>query len=107
MALCRKLPSGMRDIRSSFSEVAVLVVGDVILDRYWWGDVSRISPEAPVPVIRLKNTSLAAGGAANVAANIAGLGATPILVGIVGDDDGALQFPSVLSDAKVPPHHLV
>jgi D-beta-D-heptose 7-phosphate kinase/D-beta-D-heptose 1-phosphate adenosyltransferase len=85
----------------------ILVIGDVILDRYWWGDVSRISPEAPVPVVRLKNTSLAAGGAANVAANIAGLGATPILVGIVGDDDGAQQFPGVLAASNVSPDHLV
>jgi D-beta-D-heptose 7-phosphate kinase/D-beta-D-heptose 1-phosphate adenosyltransferase len=94
-------------ILEKFSELNILVIGDVILDRYWWGDVSRISPEAPVPVVRLKNTSLAAGGAANVAANIAGLGATPILVGIVGDDDGAQQFPGVLANSNVSPDHLV
>ena len=94
-------------ILERFSKLNILVIGDVILDRYWWGDVSRISPEAPVPVIRLKNTSLAAGGAANVAANVAGLGATPILVGIVGDDDGAKQFPDVLHGANVSPEHLV
>ncbi|PYS97854.1 MAG: D-glycero-beta-D-manno-heptose-7-phosphate kinase [Acidobacteria bacterium] len=94
-------------ILENFSKLNVLVIGDVILDRYWWGDVSRISPEAPVPVVRLKNTSLAAGGAANVAANVAGLGATPILVGIVGDDDGAKQFPDVLKSANVSSDHLV
>jgi rfaE bifunctional protein kinase chain/domain len=94
-------------ILQKFSKLNILVIGDVILDRYWWGDVSRISPEAPVPVVRLKNTTLAAGGAANVAANIAGLGATPILVGIVGDDDGARQFPEVLESAHVPSQHLV
>lgn len=94
-------------ILEKFSKLNILVIGDVILDRYWWGDVSRISPEAPVPVVRLKNTSLAAGGAANVAANIAGLGATPILVGIVGDDDGAQQFPGVLANSNVSPDHLV
>jgi D-beta-D-heptose 7-phosphate kinase/D-beta-D-heptose 1-phosphate adenosyltransferase len=94
-------------ILEKFSKLNILVVGDVILDRYWWGDVSRISPEAPVPVVRLKNTSLAAGGAAHVAANIAGLGATPILVGIVGDDDGAQQFPGVLAASNVSPDHLV
>ena len=94
-------------ILENFSKLNILVIGDVILDRYWWGDVSRISPEAPVPVVRLKTTSLAAGGAANVAANIAGLGATPILVGIVGDDDGAQQFPGVLQQANVSPDHLV
>ena len=94
-------------ILEKFSKLNILVIGDVILDRYWWGDVSRISPEAPVPVVRLKNTTLAAGGAANVAANIAGLGATPILVGIVGDDDGAQQFPVVLGNANVSADHLV
>lgn len=94
-------------ILEKFSRLNILVIGDVILDRYWWGDVSRISPEAPVPVVRLQNTTLAAGGAANVAANIAGLGATPILVGIVGNDDGAQQFPDVLSGANVSADHLV
>ena len=94
-------------ILEKFSKLNILVIGDVILDRYWWGDVSRISPEAPVPVVRLKNTTLAAGGAANVAANVAGLGATPILVGIVGDDEGAQQFPDVLGGANVSSDHLV
>jgi D-beta-D-heptose 7-phosphate kinase/D-beta-D-heptose 1-phosphate adenosyltransferase len=94
-------------ILENFSRLNILVIGDVILDRYWWGDVSRISPEAPVPVVRLNNTTLAAGGAANVAANIAGLGATPILVGIVGDDEGAQQFPDVLRGANVSSDHLV
>jgi rfaE bifunctional protein kinase chain/domain len=94
-------------ILEKFSKLNILVIGDVILDRYWWGDVSRISPEAPVPVVRLKNTTLAAGGAANVAANVAGLGATPILVGIVGDDEGAQQFPDVLGSANVSSDHLV
>lgn len=62
------------------------MIGDIMLDRYWWGSVERISPEAPVPVVKLGRTSVAAGGAANVAANIAGLGATAILVGITGKD---------------------
>ncbi len=66
--------------------VRVLVVGDVMLDRYHWGNVSRISPEAPVPVVRLERTTIAAGGAANVAANIVGLGATVRLFGLIGDD---------------------
>lgn len=72
-----------------FSKVRVLVVGDVMLDRYWWGNVDRISPEAPVPVVCLKQSTDAPGGAANVAANIAGLGALPVLVGIVGNDADA------------------
>ena len=60
--------------RQDFSPARVLVVGDVMLDRYWFGDVSRISPEAPVPVARITKTEHRAGGAANVARNIAALG---------------------------------
>lgn len=76
-----------QDIFSKFSRVKVLVIGDVMLDRYWWGNVDRISPEAPVPVVRLKNSESTAGGAANVAVNVAGLGAVPYLVGLIGDDE--------------------
>ena len=85
----------------------VLVVGDVMLDRYWWGSVTRISPEAPVPVVRLQRSSLAAGGAANVAANIVGLGAKPILIGIVGNDPEAQLLRGVLSDCGVAPDDLI
>jgi D-beta-D-heptose 7-phosphate kinase/D-beta-D-heptose 1-phosphate adenosyltransferase len=91
----------------AFSKKKILVLGDVMLDRYWWGDVSRISPEAPVPVVRLRRTSVAAGGAANVAANIAGLGATPILIGAVGNDGEAGIVRSVLSESGVSPENLV
>lgn len=89
------------DLIERFSKVRVLVVGDVMLDRYWWGSVSRISPEAPVPVVSLDSTTLAAGGAANVAANIAGLGANPFLIGITGDDAEATDLPSVLTEKGI------
>jgi rfaE bifunctional protein kinase chain/domain len=65
----------------------VLVVGDVMLDRYWFGDVSRISPEAPVPVVRVERTEERPGGAANVARNAAALGATVGLLSVVGADE--------------------
>jgi D-beta-D-heptose 7-phosphate kinase/D-beta-D-heptose 1-phosphate adenosyltransferase len=91
----------------NFSSVKVLVVGDVMIDRYLWGEVSRISPEAPVPVVRLKKTELIAGGAANVAANIAGLGATPFLIGVIGRDPEGKVFPQILSSANVSPDYLV
>src|SRR5687767_14578111 len=94
-------------ILEKFEKLKVLVVGDVMLDRYWWGSVTRISPEAPVPIVRLSNTSLAAGGAANVAVNVAGLGATPILVGIVGEDEGASLIPSILASGNVSAEHLI
>lgn len=70
-----------------FSAARVLVVGDVMLDRYWHGATSRISPEAPVPVVHVQNDESRIGGAGNVAANIAALGAHATLVGLVGDDD--------------------
>ncbi len=94
------------DILDSFANLKILVIGDVMLDRYWWGSVSRISPEAPVPVVRMDNMTLAAGGAANVAANVAGLGAIPILVGIIGDDAEGDAFPKVLQECGVSSEHI-
>ena len=95
------------DVLEKFSSAKVLVVGDIILDRYWWGTANRISPEAPVPVVRLKNVTFAAGGAANVAANIAGLGAKCYLIGAVGDDAEAEQVASVLAENSVSAENLV
>lgn len=70
-----------------YSLASILVVGDLMLDRYWFGDVQRISPEAPVPVVRVTHVEERLGGAANVAHNLATLGASVQLVGIVGDDE--------------------
>ena len=95
------------NILDSFANTKILVIGDVMLDRYWWGSVSRISPEAPVPVVKMDSMTLAAGGAANVAANVAGLGAKPILVGIIGDDAEGEMFPEVLSKVGVRHDHLI
>ena len=74
---------------SKFQTAKVLVVGDVMLDRYWFGDVTRISPEAPVPVAKICKTDHRAGGAANVARNIAALGGQVALLSVVGDDEAA------------------
>jgi len=71
----------------SFASARVLVVGDVMLDRYWFGEVARISPEAPVPVVRVTRRDERLGGAANVAHNLASLGAPVSLVGVVGHDE--------------------
>jgi D-beta-D-heptose 7-phosphate kinase/D-beta-D-heptose 1-phosphate adenosyltransferase len=79
-----------------FSPVRVLVAGDVMLDQYCFGPTSRISPEAPVPVVRVTETQARAGGAANVAVNLAGLGASTTLVGIVGKDAGATVLRGLL-----------
>lgn len=89
------------------SNVKVLVVGDVMLDRYWWGNVSRISPEAPVPIVNLESVSQTVGGAANVAANVAGLGAEAFLVGVVGEDDEADLILDVLNEKKISNHFLL
>ncbi|MDQ3747792.1 MAG: D-glycero-beta-D-manno-heptose-7-phosphate kinase [Acidobacteriota bacterium] len=95
------------EITENFSKVKVLIVGDIMLDRYWWGSVSRISPEAPVPVVTLDKISLLAGGAANVAANVAGLGAKPYLVGVIGEDGEAKVFTEVLREANISYSFLV
>ncbi|MFN6960833.1 MAG: D-glycero-beta-D-manno-heptose-7-phosphate kinase [Rhodocyclaceae bacterium] len=79
----------------------VLVVGDVMLDRYWFGEVSRISPEAPVPVVKVERTEERPGGAANVARNIAALGAKAILLSVVGADEAGAALARLLTDAAI------
>jgi rfaE bifunctional protein kinase chain/domain len=81
----------------------VLVVGDVMLDRYWYGDASRISPEAPVPVLLFREEELRLGGAANVAANCAALGAPTHLLSVVGNDSAGSRLIKLLKTKKVKP----
>jgi rfaE bifunctional protein kinase chain/domain len=81
--------------------VRILVVGDVMLDRYWFGDVSRISPEAPVPVVRIERREERLGGAANVARNVASLGAHCGLLGVVGADEAGAQVEQLLADSRI------
>jgi D-beta-D-heptose 7-phosphate kinase/D-beta-D-heptose 1-phosphate adenosyltransferase len=78
-----------RKIISKFSKVKVLVIGDLILDEFLWGDVTRISPEAPVPVVWVRSESFMPGGAANVASNIHGVGGKVYLSGVIGMDERA------------------
>ncbi|MDC9622224.1 bifunctional D-glycero-beta-D-manno-heptose-7-phosphate kinase/D-glycero-beta-D-manno-heptose 1-phosphate adenylyltransferase HldE [Xenorhabdus sp. XENO-7] len=84
-----------------FHRAGVLVVGDVMLDRYWYGPTSRISPEAPVPVVKVDTIEERPGGAANVAMNIASLGANAHLIGLTGIDDAARALNEKLSSVKV------
>ena len=84
-----------------FKRAGVLVVGDVMLDRYWHGPTSRISPEAPVPVVKVENVEERPGGAANVAMNIASLGANSRLVGLTGIDDAASALNNALTGVNV------
>ena len=84
-----------------FSEAHVLVVGDVMLDRWFRGKVRRISPEAPVPVVHVGREDTSLGGAANVAANIAGLGARCTLAGMVGKDSAGERMKSLLEARSI------
>jgi rfaE bifunctional protein kinase chain/domain len=84
-----------------FARARVLVVGDVMLDRYWFGDVNRISPEAPVPVVLVRRTEERPGGAANVARNIAALGGQATLLSVVGNDEAAGTLESLLAREHV------
>ncbi|MGN1392619.1 MAG: bifunctional D-glycero-beta-D-manno-heptose-7-phosphate kinase/D-glycero-beta-D-manno-heptose 1-phosphate adenylyltransferase HldE [Succinivibrionaceae bacterium] len=85
----------------NFKDAKVLVVGDVMLDKYLRGDSTRISPEAPVPVVKVNKTEVRAGGAANVALNISSLGASSTIIGFVGKDDAALELNKLLFDKSV------
>lgn len=82
----------------------VLVVGDVMLDRYWFGDVNRISPEAPVPVVLAQRSEERLGGAANVARNVAALGAQGSLLCVVGEDEPGERIVSLLQESRVIAH---
>ncbi len=94
-------------VKLNFQNLQILIIGDIMLDRYWWGNVSRISPEAPVPIIQMDRSTLVPGGAANVAANIAGLGAVPILVGCIGDDSDGLTLDELLNERSISTEHLI
>ena len=85
----------------------ILVLGDVILDRYWWGDAWRLSPEAPVPVVRKQRSTVRPGGAANTAANLAALGAEVNLIGVTGADSDAEQLKASLADYSVSGEFLI
>jgi D-beta-D-heptose 7-phosphate kinase/D-beta-D-heptose 1-phosphate adenosyltransferase len=85
----------------NFDNARVLIIGDVMLDRYWHGDTSRISPEAPVPVVRVADTEERPGGAGNVALNIAALGGKPVLMGLVGIDEPGQTLEQLLSASGV------
>ncbi len=92
--------------KDAIAGARVLVVGDVMLDRYWFGEVERLSPEAPVPVVRVVKREDRLGGAANVARNIVALGAHATLVGLVGQDEAAQCVRELLAEASVEAHLL-
>ena len=85
----------------SFRDASVLVIGDVMLDRYWYGKAGRVSQEAPVPIVDIESSEDRPGGAANVALNLASLGVDVTLIGVVGDDDAAVTLRHKLAGANV------
>ncbi|HWA11311.1 MAG TPA: PfkB family carbohydrate kinase [Opitutaceae bacterium] len=94
-------PTQTRALLKKIARLRILVVGDVMLDHYVWGDATRISPEAPVPVVDIHRDSHTAGGAGNVALNIASLGARCTVAGFIGKDDAGRQLAGVLGDKGV------
>ena len=90
-----------------FGALPVLVLGDVMLDRYLWGEVRRISPEAPVPVVRVARRSQAPGGAGNVALNLATCGLKPTLLGVVGDDEAGTALYALLKSQGISAQSMV
>lgn len=85
-----------QEVLSSIAGKTIAVVGDVMLDRYFWGSVTRVSPEAPVPVIDIESETVHLGGAANVASNLHSLGANPMLCGVVGNDNSGKLFADIM-----------
>jgi D-glycero-beta-D-manno-heptose-7-phosphate kinase len=97
----------IHDLFSPMSQKFIAIVGDIMLDRYIWGEVTRISPEAPVPVVDVKRESVHMGGASNVALNIRSLGANPVLFGAVGNDNNADDLRRLFEDTRILTDFLV
>lgn len=91
----------VKEIFAAYNKLNILVLGDVMIDRYVRGSVNRISPEAPVPVLHFQSEENRPGGAANVALNLTALGATPILLSIIGQDEQGSDFLSLLAENKL------
>ena len=88
---------------AQMAQARVLVVGDVMLDRYWYGPVDRISPEAPVPVVRVTRQEERLGGAANVAYNVVSLGAQASLLSVVGEDEASHELEALVARTGIVP----
>jgi len=97
----------IKEIFNSFNNLNIVIIGDVMIDSYMWGDVNRISPEAPVPIISSTHQENRLGGAANVALNVQALGANAILCSVIGDDAKAHIFNSLLKKRKLSQEGIV
>jgi rfaE bifunctional protein kinase chain/domain len=99
--------TGLQDLFGRFKGKKIAVVGDLMIDRYYWGAVHRVSPEAPVPIVEVESESTRLGGAANVANNILALGGDPVLVGLIGNDYAGNLFTSMLKDLGLETRGLI
>jgi len=97
----------LKQLFNTFSKRKVIVLGDLMLDRYLWGKVSRISPEAPVPVVDIDSQSVRSGGAANVSANVTRLGAKSIPIGVIGGDDAGQTLIQLFKEKDLPVDGLI
>ena len=91
----------------SFSNLKVAVIGDVMLDTYWWGKVDRISPEAPVPVVAVTSREERIGGAANVALNVKAMGANVHILSVIGADPDGKKLETLLNQNRIQTDYLV
>lgn len=99
--------SRLEQLFTGFAGKRIAVIGDLMVDRYFWGSVNRISPEAPVPVVEVESQSTRLGGAANVANNVSSLGGIPIMIGVIGNDDGGQTLKGLIGDSGFPVSGLV
>jgi D-glycero-beta-D-manno-heptose-7-phosphate kinase len=97
----------IQKVFEDFKSLHVLIIGDVMLDSYIWGVVERISPEAPVPIVNIKKKDFRLGGAANVALNVAALGAKPILCALIGNDIDGKKLLTRLDESKISKEGIV
>ncbi|MCX2738911.1 bifunctional heptose 7-phosphate kinase/heptose 1-phosphate adenyltransferase [Pontibacter anaerobius] len=97
----------LEDIFEAFNRLKVLVVGDVMIDSYLWGKTSRISPEAPVPIVNVVKREKRLGGAANVALNVQAMGATPLLCSVIGDDQDGADYLRLMEEKGLPTEGIV
>src|ERR1700755_3630037 len=95
------LSDKVRSIQQSQKRPTILVIGDLMIDHYIWGDATRLSPEAPVPIVNVKNESTTLGGAANVAQNLVALGARVTLSGVIGNDTLGKQLTDILKSEGI------
>jgi len=91
----------LKELKENFNNKKIAVIGDMMLDSYFWGDVKRISPEAPVPILEVENEFYRFGGAANVALNIQKLNGNPLPIGVIGYDNHGTIFSSLLNEAGI------